>query len=96
MVDNDTLSLQSVFRSWLHDCGTDQEHLHLILPQPPTLLKAQDEMDAESWETSMFESSGGSRGQGKENRLVLKCDIQERILNPSTAFEPKLGDLFVS
>ena len=30
--DNDVLSLQNIFKTWLHDCGTDSEHLHLSLP----------------------------------------------------------------
>lgn len=31
-LDNDVLSLQSYFKSWLHNCGTDNENLHLLLP----------------------------------------------------------------
>ena len=33
-VDNDVLGLQSYLKSWLHDCGTDSEHIHLSLPAP--------------------------------------------------------------
>ena len=28
----DFLSIQDFFRGWLHDCGTDSEHMHLLLP----------------------------------------------------------------
>ncbi|XP_067877714.1 meiosis 1 arrest protein [Heterodontus francisci] len=31
-VENDTISLDSFFKSWLHNHGTDKEHLHLLLP----------------------------------------------------------------
>ena len=33
-IDNDVLSLQSYLKTWLHDCGTDSEHVHLSLPAP--------------------------------------------------------------
>lgn len=66
-IDNDVLSLRSVFKTWLHDCGTDSEHLHLTLPPPP--------------------------GFG-EHPLTLKCDLQERILDPGSF--PPLGQHFVS
>ena len=28
----DAVSIQGVFTGWLHDVGTDREHLHLVLP----------------------------------------------------------------
>nr|XP_056711884.1 meiosis 1 arrest protein [Euleptes europaea] len=31
-IENDRLALETFFKAWLHDCGTDQEHLHLLLP----------------------------------------------------------------
>ncbi|XP_072431841.1 meiosis 1 arrest protein [Chiloscyllium punctatum] len=31
-VENDAISLDSFFKSWLHNHGTDKEHLHLLLP----------------------------------------------------------------
>ena len=63
-IDNDVLSLQNVFKCWLHDCSTDSEHLHLTLP-----------------------ASFGGRA------LTLKCDMQERLLDPITI--PPLGQHFV-
>ncbi|XP_038053650.1 meiosis 1 arrest protein-like [Patiria miniata] len=54
-VEQDEISLQDFFRGWLHDSGTDREHLHLRLP--PTTI-------GDDW-------------------LTLKCDLQERFLNPS-------------
>lgn len=109
VVDNDPLSLQSSFRSWLHDCGTDTEHLHLTLPStPPNLLhphseaaemaedvRAGEEEEEYSWGASCFDdAAGGAGGRGRE--VVLKCDIHERIINPLTAFDAKIGDQFVS
>ncbi|XP_038600457.1 meiosis 1 arrest protein [Tachyglossus aculeatus] len=32
MVDNEVVSLEMFFKSWLQDQGVDREHLHLILP----------------------------------------------------------------
>lgn len=105
VVENDNLSLQNAFRSWFHDSGTDSEHLHLILPTPSlphTQTKGRekdvDEYD-EDWE-SVSDSLGviNSLGRGREKRreLILKCDIQERIIDPLTAFDTKIGDQFVS
>lgn len=31
-IDNDTLSIEIFFKAWLHISGTDQEHIHLLLP----------------------------------------------------------------
>uniref|UniRef100_A0A4W3IED1 Meiosis 1 associated protein n=1 Tax=Callorhinchus milii TaxID=7868 RepID=A0A4W3IED1_CALMI len=31
-IENDTISLESFFKGWLHNHGTDREHLHLLLP----------------------------------------------------------------
>ncbi|XP_062065702.1 meiosis 1 arrest protein [Lepus europaeus] len=31
-IDNDVLSLEVFFKAWLHNSGTDQEHIHLLLP----------------------------------------------------------------
>ncbi|XP_022106402.1 meiosis 1 arrest protein-like [Acanthaster planci] len=36
-LEQDEISFQEFFRSWLHDCGTDREHLHLQLP--PTTVE---------------------------------------------------------
>ena len=66
-IDNDVLSLQNVFKSWLHDCGTDSEHLHLMLP--PTHTYSGEQM------------------------ITLKCDMQERVLDPNSI--PVLGQHFV-
>ena len=45
-----------MLKSWLHDCGTDSEHLHLTLPSPSS---------------------------GSATPIVLKCDLQERMIHPS-------------
>ena len=75
-IENDVLSLQNVFRGWLHDCSTDKEHLHLILPSPEG------------------EAERGPSGSENVEGLVLKCDIQERVLDPSVF--GALGQQFVS
>ncbi|XP_032736604.1 meiosis 1 arrest protein isoform X1 [Lontra canadensis] len=31
-IDNDVVSLEIFFKAWLHSSGTDQEHIHLLLP----------------------------------------------------------------
>ncbi|XP_039096072.1 meiosis 1 arrest protein [Hyaena hyaena] len=31
-IDNDVVSMEIFFKTWLHNSGTDQEHIHLILP----------------------------------------------------------------
>jgi hypothetical protein len=91
LVESDSLSMQNTFRSWLHDCGTDSEHLHLILPPPPSTLRETQEDKYEPWELN------NSKGTVEEGRgLMLKCDIHERIIDPSKSFESKIGDLFVS
>ena len=41
---------------------------------------------------------GGAKRRRKEEQreLVMKCDLQERILDPMTAFDPKISSQFVS
>ncbi|XP_054449579.1 meiosis 1 arrest protein isoform X2 [Pteronotus mesoamericanus] len=31
-IDNDVVSMEIFFKAWLHNSGTDQEHVHLLLP----------------------------------------------------------------
>ncbi|XP_028372178.1 meiosis 1 arrest protein isoform X2 [Phyllostomus discolor] len=31
-VDNDVVSMEMLFKAWLHNSGTDREHVHLLLP----------------------------------------------------------------
>ncbi|XP_049712405.1 meiosis 1 arrest protein [Elephas maximus indicus] len=31
-IDNDTVSMEIFFKAWLHNSGTDQEHIHLLFP----------------------------------------------------------------
>ncbi|XP_069779568.1 meiosis 1 arrest protein isoform X2 [Narcine bancroftii] len=51
-VGNDAVSLDSFFKSWLHNHETDKEHLHLLFPS-------------------------------SAERTCLKCDVQERLINPA-------------
>ena len=43
VIDNDALSIQNALHAWLHDCSTDQEHLHLILPPSSVSSMASDQ-----------------------------------------------------
>lgn len=31
-IDNDIVSMEIFFKAWLHNSGTDQEYIHLLLP----------------------------------------------------------------
>ena len=31
-IDSDIVSMEIFFKAWLHNSGTDQEHVHLLLP----------------------------------------------------------------
>ncbi|XP_008575143.1 PREDICTED: meiosis 1 arrest protein isoform X1 [Galeopterus variegatus] len=33
-IDNDIVSMEIFFKAWLHNSGTDQEHIHLLFPSP--------------------------------------------------------------
>ena len=50
---SDVMNLCNVFKHWLLDCSTDNEHLHLSLP--------------------------ACLG---DTPVVLKCDLQDRLINP--------------
>ncbi|EHB01704.1 hypothetical protein GW7_02861 [Heterocephalus glaber] len=43
-IDNDVISMEIFFKAWLHNSGTDQEHIHLLLPSQcfSTLSKTKD------------------------------------------------------
>ncbi|NXF39496.1 M1AP protein, partial [Nyctibius bracteatus] len=60
-VEDNVISLEMLFKTWLHDYGTEREHLHLLLP-----------------------SGGLSHATAPKTTLMcLKCDLQERLLNPA-------------
>ncbi|XP_074086101.1 meiosis 1 arrest protein [Macrotis lagotis] len=61
IIENDTVSMENFFKAWLQDSGTDQEHLHLLLP------------------AQCF----SSLSRAKSESMCLKCDLQERLLNPA-------------
>ena len=97
-MESDSLSLQNTFRSWFHDCGTDSEHLHLTLPPPSTLhevMKLEEGEEYATWGASHYDSEV-NRADEEGRGLVLKCDIHERIIDPSTSLDSKIGDQFVS
>ncbi|XP_053922135.1 meiosis 1 arrest protein isoform X2 [Cuculus canorus] len=60
-VEDNVISLEMVFKSWLHDYGTEREHLHLLLPS----------------------GSFGHASAPKTTLMCLKCDLQERLLDPA-------------
>ncbi|KAM6180204.1 meiosis 1 arrest protein [Erethizon dorsatum] len=43
-IDNDVISMEIFFKAWLHNSGTDQEHIHLLLPSQcfSTLSRTRD------------------------------------------------------
>ncbi|NXP76083.1 M1AP protein, partial [Ramphastos sulfuratus] len=60
-IENNVISLEMLFKTWLHDYGTEREHLHLLLP-----------------------SGGFSHASAPRTTLMcLKCDLQERLLDPA-------------
>ncbi|XP_068927884.1 meiosis 1 arrest protein [Petaurus breviceps papuanus] len=61
IIENDIVSIESFFKAWLQDSGTDREHLHLLLPPQCS---------------SSFSSA-------RSEPMCLKCDLQERLLNPA-------------
>uniref|UniRef100_A0A663NEX9 Meiosis 1 associated protein n=1 Tax=Athene cunicularia TaxID=194338 RepID=A0A663NEX9_ATHCN len=60
-IEDNVISLEVLFKTWLHDYGTEREHLHLLLP-----------------------SGGFSHAAAlKDYPVCLKCDLQERLLDPA-------------
>ncbi|NXV14214.1 M1AP protein, partial [Cepphus grylle] len=60
-IEDNVISLEMLFKTWLHDYGTEREHLHLLLP-----------------------SGGFSHAAAPKTTLMcLKCDLQERLLDPA-------------
>ncbi|KAJ1212151.1 hypothetical protein NDU88_007485 [Pleurodeles waltl] len=57
-IGSDVISLETFFKAWLQDHGTDREHLHLLLPP------------------------SGLGAPLKTGMMCVKCDVQERLLNP--------------
>ncbi|NXN93774.1 M1AP protein, partial [Rhinopomastus cyanomelas] len=59
-IEGNVISLEMLFKTWLHDYSTEREHLHLLLP-----------------------SGGFSHAStAKTTPMCLKCDLQERLLDP--------------
>ncbi|XP_059673636.1 meiosis 1 arrest protein [Gavia stellata] len=60
-IEDNVISLEMLFKTWLHDYSTEREHLHLLLP-----------------------SGGFSHATAPKTTLMcLKCDLQERLLDPA-------------
>ncbi|XP_064304733.1 meiosis 1 arrest protein [Phalacrocorax carbo] len=60
-IEDNVISLEMLFKTWLHDYGTESEQLHLLLP-----------------------SGGFSHASAPKTTLMcLKCDLQERLLDPA-------------
>ncbi|NXO50329.1 M1AP protein, partial [Aramus guarauna] len=60
-IEDNVISLEMLFKTWLHDYGTEREHLHLLLP-----------------------SGGFNHATAPKTTLTcLKCDLQERLLDPA-------------
>ncbi|NXO40091.1 M1AP protein, partial [Locustella ochotensis] len=68
-VEDNVISLEMLFKTWLHDHGTEREQLHLLLP-----------------------SGGFGHAAAPKNTLMcLKCDLQERLLDPAQLSGPADG-----
>ncbi|NWR93569.1 M1AP protein, partial [Furnarius figulus] len=60
-VEDNVISLEMLFKTWLHDYGMEREQLHLLLP-----------------------SGGFSHAAAPKSTIMcLKCDLQERLLDPA-------------
>ncbi|OPJ81214.1 meiosis 1 arrest protein [Patagioenas fasciata monilis] len=59
-IEDNVISLEMLFKTWLHDYGTEREHVHLLLPS----------------------GAFGHATAPKPSLMCLKCDLQERLLDP--------------
>ena len=48
--------------------------------------------DKGEWEDATI---GSSTTASHPREVCIKCDFQERVLNPTVCFDSKLGDIFV-
>ncbi|KAM6076423.1 LOW QUALITY PROTEIN: meiosis 1 arrest protein [Chlamydotis macqueenii] len=86
-IEDNVISLEMLFKTWLHDYGTEREHLHLLLPlggfshatAPKTTLSISFSLPLQGAPKShsLKDYPGLSYG------LCLKCDLQERLLDPA-------------
>ncbi|XP_029814276.1 meiosis 1 arrest protein isoform X2 [Manacus vitellinus] len=68
-VEDNVISLEMLFKTWLHDYGTEREQLHLLLPL-----------------------GGFSHAAAPKSTIMcLKCDLQERLLDPALLSGPADG-----
>ncbi|XP_028397320.1 meiosis 1 arrest protein-like [Dendronephthya gigantea] len=65
-IENNVLSLMNYFKTWLKDCGTDSEAVHIILPA--NISSSPD----------LMENNFGAHS----NEMVLKCDLHESLIDP--------------
>lgn len=67
-LENDVLCFLNFFKTWLKDCGTDRESIHIILPSKlnnsPELIEEDD--------------------SNSSSQMVLKCDLHESFIDPSS------------
>uniref|UniRef100_A0A8C4KHD3 Meiosis 1 associated protein n=1 Tax=Dromaius novaehollandiae TaxID=8790 RepID=A0A8C4KHD3_DRONO len=68
-VEDNVISLEMLFKTWLHDYGTDREQLHLLLPSGGF--------------GHLLAVSSPPRCRGNLYVMCLKCDLQERLLDPA-------------
>lgn len=52
-IDNDVVSMEIFFKAWLHNNGTDQEHIHLLLPSRcfSNISRARDDSSTQPQKT---------------------------------------------
>uniref|UniRef100_A0AAJ7XDW3 Meiosis 1 arrest protein n=1 Tax=Petromyzon marinus TaxID=7757 RepID=A0AAJ7XDW3_PETMA len=82
-LEGSTVVLEGFFRSWLHDCETDWEHLHLILPSALSGggIMGQKRSMCTCCATALHTHTL-TYTLARTHTVTLKCDIQETILNP--------------
>ncbi|XP_039921726.1 meiosis 1 arrest protein isoform X1 [Hirundo rustica] len=98
-VEDNVISLEMLFKTWLHDHGTEREQLHLLLPSggfghaavPKNTLSisfslpsAPLQRDPESLSLKKLPRIvQGAPSLPFREPVCLKCDLQERLLDPA-------------
>ncbi|XP_040445201.1 meiosis 1 arrest protein isoform X4 [Falco naumanni] len=95
-IEDNVISLEMLFKTWLHDYGTEREHLHLLLPSggfshataPRTTLSISFSLPLCRellHPTALKITQACPMGMFSHvpHPMCLKCDLQERLLDPA-------------
>ncbi|XP_055557001.1 meiosis 1 arrest protein isoform X1 [Falco biarmicus] len=95
-IEDNVISLEMLFKTWLHDYGTEREHLHLLLPSggfsrataPRTTLSISFSLPLcreLPHPTALKITQACPMGMFSHvpHPMCLKCDLQERLLDPA-------------